>query len=161
MASTCRHCLLLLHQLDRQLVMWRSREGSGTTYDSWETFGRRHRSHFGSVRNRVSVDAARCRVPLLSLLLVGARPTVLHPRLHQGLHALISLSTSTPPDPSIIASSNNIQTGNIEDAPPETVHAWLQAARNGNIEALAALFQLHSIVSSTVRASFQIGSSMC
>ena len=95
---------------------------------------------------------------MLSLLLAGAKPMLLHPRLHQGLHDIISLSTSAPPDPLIVALSSDFQTGDI--ANPETVHAWLQAARNGDISVLVALFQLHSVVSSTVRVISQIGFSI-
>ena len=48
-------------------------------------------------------------------------------------------------------SPSSFPTHEIERAPPETVHAWLQAAKDGNTDALAMLFQLHSIVSSRVR----------
>lgn len=100
-------------------------------------------------------------IPLLNLLLVGAGPVALHPRLHQWLHTTIPLLTSTPPNPSIIVLSSNIHTGNVESACPETVHAWMQAAWNGNVDALLALFQLHSIVSSMVHVSSQPSSTVC
>jgi hypothetical protein len=38
-------------------------------------------------------------------------------------------------------------TYDVENTPPETVHAWLQAAKNSDVSALAALFQLHNVVS--------------
>jgi hypothetical protein len=38
----------------------------------------------------------------------------------------------------------------IENTPPETVHAWLQAAQNSDVSALAALFQLHNVVSKSL-----------
>ena len=34
----------------------------------------------------------------------------------------------------------------VKNAPLEMVHAWLQAAQNGNVNALVALFQLHNII---------------
>lgn len=55
-ALTCRHSLLLLHQLDRQLEMWTSRKGNGATFDSWERLGKRHQTHSISVRGKVCAN---------------------------------------------------------------------------------------------------------
>ena len=125
--------------------------GSGTTCDSWERHGRRHQTRFGSVttKGKVCVDdcwvlcshaepsSGRCKT-------YSVAPT---PSVHQAAHCtVIALSTLTPPDPSIIiASSKNVQTGNIENSPWK-FHAWLQVGRNSDVDALVALFQLHSIV---------------
>jgi hypothetical protein len=50
-------------------------------------------------------------------------------------------------DLTILGASDNLQTCDIEGAPLETVHAWLQAAQNGNINVLAALFKLWGVIS--------------
>ena len=42
----------------------------------------------------------------------------------------------------------------ITRTPPETVHAWLQAAKNGDVDALASLLKLQAVLSSAVRACF-------
>jgi hypothetical protein len=76
---------------------------------------------------------------------------VLRPRLYQGLQ----VASSQPVGPDVLGASDNLQNCDIEDAPLETVHAWLQAALNGDVNALAALFKLQGAISSRVRVSWQ------
>jgi hypothetical protein len=82
-------------------------------------------------------------------------PAVLHPRLYQGLHTTLQVASSQPVGPDMLGASDNLQTCDVEGAPPETVHAWLQAAQNGDVNALAALFKLQGVIGSRVRVSWQ------
>lgn len=86
-----------------------------------------------------------------SLIFFSFSLAALHLCLHRGLRTTLESPTSAQPDIiSCMLSPSSLNPHEIESAPPETVHAWLQAAKDGNTDALVMLFQLHSIVSSRV-----------
>ncbi|KAF8230491.1 hypothetical protein L208DRAFT_1378502 [Tricholoma matsutake] len=103
--------------------MWKFRKGSGTIFESWEKHGNGCQTRFSSAKDKL-LDQWHCTHAFIK----GCTPSS-HPHLDN------TLSSEAP-------------TYDIENAPPETVHAWLQAAQNGDVNALAALFQLHNVVGS-------------
>ncbi|KAF8060115.1 hypothetical protein FPV67DRAFT_1512705 [Lyophyllum atratum] len=82
---------------------------------------------------------------------------VLHPRLLEEILATLTsearstdMATSSgglPPQPLSHEPTRQetVSAVSVEATCPETVHAWLRAANNGNVNALAALFQLQNV----------------
>jgi hypothetical protein len=148
-ASTSHHFHLTPYKLGHLPAMWKYRKASGTICESWEKHGNGRRTRFSSARDKC-VRASPLHGTAnsgLNACLAAAGPMTLHPHLRQDLYTIL---TSSPPAVLDNASFSDAPIYDVENAPRDTVHAWLQAAPNSDVNALAALFQLHNIIGSRV-----------
>ena len=163
---TSRCCLPIPYLLGHRRVMLRFNSGSGMTGRDWEMSEARPASIFGSVTNEVCC-------PLHFFRLIHSAdtqykgitdPTLLTPlslQLQQQVAATIALAASINPQLRLgllSSCSFNVPGG---APPPKMVHAWVGAARKGNIEALSALLQLQACIGSGVSLFFVLSQLFC